>query len=127
MKWLTLNDVYRIHETALAIAGGLAGVRDVALLESALARPQNLYAYGERDIVVLAATYAEAIARNHPFVDGNKRSAFLSADFFLFLHGYGLDSREDDVYVDMMESLGQGHLSREAVAQILRANAQVLQ
>lgn len=112
-----------MHDKILQISNGMAGMRDVALLESAVARPQLLYDYGEHDIFQLAAAYAEAIARNHAFVDGNKRTAFQSADTFLWRNGYALVEREDDVYVDMMESLGQGYLSREAVAQILRANA----
>lgn len=125
--WLGLEQVRQMHDKILQISDSRAGIRDVALLESALARPQFLYDYGEHDVFQLAAAYAEAIARNHAFIDGNKRTAFQCADIFLWRNGYVLLERKDDVYVDMMESLGQGHLSRAAVAQILQANARALQ
>ena len=122
-KWLSRSEVERLHEKSIDMAGGAHGLRDANLLESALARPQNLYAYGEQDRFQLAASYAEGIARNHAFVDGNKRTAFMAADFFLLKNGQELLPREDDGYVTMMESLGQGKITREDAAAYLAANA----
>ena len=124
--WLSRSDVETLHAKVIESSGGSHGLRDANLLESALARPQNLHAYGEADIFQLAASYAEGIARNHAFVDGNKRTAFLSASFFLRENGHALMHREDDGYVDLMESLAQGQTSREQMADYLRANAQSL-
>ena len=95
--WVAENAIYAIHDEQIAEHGGLAGVRDKALLLSALARPQNLLAYGTPDIADLAAAYAVGIARNHPFLDGNKRTAIVVAGgVFLPLNGYELvaDNRE---------------------------------
>ena len=85
--WLSKAEILYIHEKAIDAAGGSHGLRDESLLESALARPQNLHTYGEDDRFQLAASYAEGIARNHAFVDGNKRTAFQSADVFLYKMG----------------------------------------
>lgn len=76
---ISKEQVLYIHTTAIKKNGGSFGVRDVGLLESALARPENFYAYGEQDLFLLAAAYAEGIARNHPFIDGNKRTAYTAA------------------------------------------------
>jgi death-on-curing protein len=91
------NAVYAVHDEQIAEHGGLAGVRDKALLLSALARPQHLEAYGSPDVADLAAAYAVGIARNHPFLDGNKRTAIVvAAGLFLPLNGYEIvaDNRE---------------------------------
>lgn len=125
--WLSRAEVENFHAKAIDMAGGSHGLRDSNLLESALARPQNLHAYGETDEFQLAASYAEGIARNHAFVDGNKRTAFMAADVFLFKNGQELLPREDDGYVELMESLAQGRTSREQMADYLRTNAQPLQ
>ena len=79
-QWLELNIVLDVHAEQLALFGGADGVRDLGLLESALARPLNKYSYGETDVAVLAAAYGFGIARNHPFIDGNKRTG-LNLDF----------------------------------------------
>ena len=92
--WLSRDLVLAIHDEQLARHGGAAGLRDAGLLESALARPLNLVAYGEPDIAELGATYAIAIARNHPFIDGNKRAAFMSLVLFLALNGAQFDPPE---------------------------------
>ncbi len=84
--WLDVDIMIDIHAEQLALFGGPEGVRDTGLLESALARPQNKFAYGETDLAALAAAYAFGIARNHPFVDGNKRAAFASIIVFLGLN-----------------------------------------
>lgn len=123
-KWLSRIEAEQLHAKAIEMAGGAHGVRDANLLESALARPQNLYAYGERDRFQLAASYAEGVARNHAFVEGNKRTAFMVADLFLFKNGHELLPREDDGYVDIMERLAQGQVSRELMADYLKANSQ---
>lgn len=88
--WLDRDIVLDIHNEQLALFGGPAGVRDIGLLESALARPINRFAYGETDLASLAAAYAFGLARNHPFVDGNKRTAFAGTIVFLGLNGLRL-------------------------------------
>ena len=88
--WLDIGTVRDIHDEQLAMHGGAAGVRDEGLLESALARPLNLASYGEPDVAELAAAYAIAIARNHPFIDGNKRTAWVSCMVFLAMNGLQL-------------------------------------
>lgn len=96
-RWVAESAIYAVHDELIAEHGGLAGVRDKALLLSALARPQHLEAYGNPDIADLAAAYAVGIARNHPFLDGNKRTAIVVAGgVFLPLNGYELvaDNRE---------------------------------
>ena len=92
--WIETSVVRAIHDAQLAEHGGLAGVRDEGLLESALARPQNLLAYGMPDVADCAAAYGFGIARNHPFSDGNKRTAFVCTELFLALNGYGLTAND---------------------------------
>jgi death-on-curing protein len=90
-EWLDSSIVVDVHAEQLALFGGADGIRDLALLESALARPLNKFAYGETGLAALAAAYAFGIARNHPFVDGNKRAAFAAMIVFLGLNGIDLD------------------------------------
>jgi death-on-curing protein len=89
--WLDTSIVLDVHAEQLALFGGADGVRDLGLLESALGRPLNKFAYGETSLAALAAAYAFGIARNHPFVDGNKRAAFASIIVFLGLNGVDFD------------------------------------
>ena len=91
--WLDVQIALAVHDRQLAEHGGSQGVRDPAMLESALARPRNKWGHGEDDRCSLAAAYAFAIARNHPFVDGNKRTAWVFARLFLALNGVALDLR----------------------------------
>lgn len=126
-KWVTRQLVEFIHEGVIEVGGGAHGLRDPALLESALARPQNLHAYGEADIFQLAASYAEGIARNHAFVDGNKRTAFFVASDFLEQHGYELQSAINQEHADMMVELGQGNITRENAAEHLRKYSKAMQ
>jgi len=119
-KWVTRQQVEFIHEAVIEMAGGAQGLRDAALLESALARPQNQYAYGETDTFQLAASYAEAISRNHAFVDGNKRTAFYVAVDFLEQNGFQLQAAKDVEHAEMMEQLGQGKITRVQAAAHLR-------
>lgn len=107
--WLSRDLVLAIHDEQLARHGGAAGLRDAGLLESALARPLNLAGYGEPDTAELGATYAIAIARNHPFVDGNKRAAFMSLVLFLALNGMAFDPPEVEATITML-SMAAGDL-----------------
>jgi death-on-curing protein len=113
--WLRLEVILAAHDEQLAEHGGGAGVRDPGLLESALARPLNLFAYGDPSLPTLAAAYAFGIARNHPFVDGNKRTAAVAAELFLGLNG--LDLTADDVdLVRTFLALAAGEISEEELA-----------
>lgn len=98
------------HAEQLAEHGGGEGVRDAGLMASALARPQNLIAYGDPDAAALAAAYAFGIARNHPFVDGNKRTAAVVSETFLMLNGYDLSATDAEVVVAFVD-LAAGELT----------------
>lgn len=114
--WLTMPRAGFIHEAVIAMGGGAYGLRDMALLQSALARPQNHDAYGVTDVFQLAASCAEAVSRNHAFVDGNKRTAFYVAVDFLEQNGSLLKPAVGVEHAEMMEQLGQGLLDRDKVA-----------
>ena len=100
--WLAEALILAIHDEQLAEHGGAMGLRDPGLLESALARPLNHASYGEPDIPELAAIYAIALARNHPFIDGNKRVAYIALELFLHLNGYSLPVPDADAVVTML-------------------------
>jgi len=102
-------------------------LRDSGLLDSALARPRNLHSYGETNIFKLAATYAEALSQNHPFIDGNKRVAFVSAGLFLDANGYELLPSKGDEHADMIKNLAQGGITRDEAAQYLKENSYMQQ
>ncbi|HOY76783.1 MAG TPA: type II toxin-antitoxin system death-on-curing family toxin [Hyphomonadaceae bacterium] len=121
--WLPSEIILAIHDEQIAEHGGLAGVRDVNLLDSALARPKNAFAYGERDLCVLAALYASGIVRNHPFADGNKRSAFVACELFLTLNGLLLMA-DDDACVTQTVALAAGELDEHAFSAWLHANVE---
>jgi death on curing protein len=104
-----------VHDRQLAEHGGLAGTKDIGLLESALARPINRFNYGETDPCALAASYAFGIARNHLFADGNKRTAWVMARLFLMLNGVQISFDKADA-IRMMLALASGSLEEEAVA-----------
>lgn len=110
--WIDRRLALAIHERQLSEHGGGSGVRDEALLESALARPQQLYAYGDPppDLAALAASLAYGLARNHPFVDGNKRTAHVCYRVFLVLNDVQLDASQDEKYTQM-HALAAGSLS----------------
>jgi death on curing protein len=118
-QWLLTSTVLAIHDRQLAGHGGLAGVRDMTLLESALARPQNLEAYGSPDAAELAAAYAFGIARNHPFVDGNKRTAFVAAVTFLIDNAILPQFKEVDVVLTIMK-LAAGEMTEAELASWFR-------
>jgi len=120
MKWLRTDAVLAMHKRQIAEHGGGEGVRDLGLLESALTRPQNIAAYEpDADIARLAAAYAFGIAKNHPFVDGNKRTSLVACRTFLILNGYQLDASPTDKYLTFL-SLAEGTLSEEELAEWLR-------
>lgn len=118
-RWISSEAATAIHNEQLAEWGGAAGVRDEGGLLSALARPQNLAAYDQPDSAALAAAYAFGICRNHPFVDGNKRTAWVLARLFLAKNDLALEFREPDAVVRMLE-LAAGELSEQDFAQWLR-------
>lgn len=111
-----------IHEAQLAEHGGMAGIRDEGLFLSAMARPQNLAAYGESpDAADLAAAYGFGLSRNHPFLDGNKRTAFVVMELFLNLNGWALEADDADC-ISTMESVAAGSTSEKSLATWLRAH-----
>jgi death-on-curing protein len=114
-NWVSREYAEAIHNRQLAEHGGGAGTRDAGALESALARPQNRYHYGDTDIAELAAGYAFGIARNHPFVDGNKRTAWVVARLFLRLNNVALSFNKAEATI-MMQQLAAGELSEDEVA-----------
>ena len=121
IDWVTKAVVLAIHEEQIAEHGGLNGVRDIATLESALARPQQLQAYGDQpDIAALAAAYGFGVARSQAFIDGNKRTSYVVTTAFLLLNGYDLTADEMS-RVQIWERLGEGSLSEEEFAGWLRA------
>ena len=117
--WVALAVAEAAHLEQLAEHGGGQGVRDARLLDSAMARAQNLAAYGEPDAAALAAAYAFGIARNHPFVDGNKRTATVVAETFLVLNGYTLEASDAELVVVFL-ALASGELSEEELADWFR-------
>jgi death-on-curing protein len=120
--WLNREDSLAIHEMMLAQHGGLAGVRDEGLLESALSKPQNLFAYGSPTLPELAASYAAGIILNHPFLDGNKRTGFMLAVTFLEVNGMEFAATEESV-VEITLALAGGKLKQAAYAKWLSENS----
>jgi death-on-curing protein len=119
-RWITRDIAMAAHAQSLADHGGSPGVRDEGLLSSALARPQNLAAYGEPGVHELAASLAYGLAKNHPFIDGNKRTAFLCAYTFLGLNGAELDADEAEAAAIMVD-LAAGDVSEAEFARWLGA------
>ncbi len=120
LVWILEETVTAIHSRQIAEHGGSDGTRDVGLLQSALARPQNLLAYGEDvDIAALAAAYAYGIAKNHPFIDGNKRTALVVMRTFLAANGVDFMASQQDKYVTILK-LAEGSLDEEQLAAWVR-------
>ncbi len=119
--WLLEEAVRTIHERQISEHGGSSGLRDEGLLLSALARPQHLLAYREPspDAAALAASYAFGIARNHPFIDGNKRTAFVVARTFLLLNGSNVEASQEEKYLTFLR-LAEGSLTEEELAAWIR-------
>jgi death-on-curing protein len=122
--WIREDSVRAIHERQLAEHGGFSGVRDEGLLSSALHRPQQLYHYGTPDVLALAAAYGFGIARNHPFFDGNKRTALAVMDTFLVLNGHEISATPEDIYTTMI-ALAAGDLSEEALVAWLQQHSAI--
>jgi death-on-curing protein len=121
-KWISKKALLLLHEESLAEFGGARGLRDEALLESALARPQNLRAYrNESTLAKLAAAYGFGIAKNHPFVDGNKRAAFLSVGLFLAINNCQLAADQADAIATML-GVASGEIDEAALAAWLAAH-----
>lgn len=120
-EWLTRQDVIALHERLLAEHGGAAAIRDENLLNSALARPQNLAAYGDPDLFDMAAATMAGIIRNHPFVDGNKRTGFMAGYVFLGVNGHRLTAPQPEV-VRIIVALAAGELEEAELAAWLRGN-----
>ncbi len=124
--WIDRSVILAVHDQQLAEHGGSAGIRDAGLLDSALARPQNLLAYGkprDPDFAGLAAAYGFGIASNHPFIDGNKRTAFVAVELFLALNGYALIADDGDCVLTML-SLAAGELEEAAFAAWIRSRSE---
>jgi death-on-curing protein len=119
-RWVGLRAALAIHDLQIVEHGGAEGLRDMALLESALARPHQLLAFGAPDIATLAACYAGGILRNHPFVDGNKRTAWMLAVTFLDLNGYDVEAEMTDALQAVL-AVAAGTLTEEAFAAWLGA------
>lgn len=119
--WLTPEIVIAIHEMQLAEHGGPAGIRDMGMLESALGRPQNKFAYGETDLLVLAAAYGFGVARNHPFIDGNKRTSLLVIYTFLGINDVDFIVPEAE-FATIILDLAAGEVSEESLARWIRDN-----
>jgi death on curing protein len=119
--WLRKETILAIHDEQIAEHGGLPGVRDMALVESALARPRNLVAYDAPDAAALAAAYAYGLARNHGFSDGNKRTAYVAALVFLLANGWDFTASDTDS-VETILLLAAGRLEEAALADWFRQN-----
>jgi death-on-curing protein len=119
-RWVAPEVVYAIHDRQMSEHGGLDGLRDRAAVESVLARPRNLVAYGDPDAAALAAAYAFGLARNHGFADGNKRIAWVVARLFLADNGYRLQFDKVDA-VRTVEALAAGRLDEDPLAEWFRA------
>jgi death-on-curing protein len=120
-RWLTLEEIIVTHERQLALFGGAAGIRDRGMLESALMRPQNKWRYEEADLAALAAAYAFGIAKNHPFVDGNKRVAFLAMAGFLRRNGVKFAPSQEAATAAIL-AVAAGEVSEEGLARWISDN-----
>lgn len=122
--WVDLTAVLLAHEIIVAETGGHGGIRDVGLLESALERPVNRWRYeGEDEISRLAAIYGVAVAKNHPFIDGNKRSAFMCLNIFLEANGRRLTASEDDA-TETMLAVAAGEIGEDGLADWIVVNSE---
>jgi death on curing protein len=124
-RWLDIDIVLDFHAEQLSLFGGADGIRDAGLLESALARPINKFAYGETDVAALAAAYGFGIARNHPFVDGNKRTALASMIVFLGLNSIDLDARQEAATAIVL-GLAAGEITEDVLARWIAAHSKPL-
>ena len=121
-RWISKQALLLLHAESLAEHGGGQGLRDDGLLNSALARPLNLAAYGEPDFAALAASYGVGVAKNHPFIDGNKRAALLATGLFLHLNGWRLTASQADTTLTML-GVAAGDLGEDDFAAWLRQHS----
>lgn len=122
-RWLSPEVLVAVHAEQLAEHGGAVGVRDEGLFESALARPRQAAAYGQPDAADLAAAYAFGLVRNHPFVDGNKRTAYVAAELFLLLNGWSMTASDESATLTTL-ALAAGDIDEAAFAAWLRSHLQ---
>jgi len=123
--WIDERDALALHDRLIALHGGAGGLRDVGMLKSALARPQQHLAYAEYpDIVDLGAVYTAGVVRNHPFVDGNKRTGFVVGILFLELNGYRFTASEEDAAQAVL-ALAAGNLDEAGYSAFLRGNVRL--
>ncbi|MDR1281086.1 MAG: type II toxin-antitoxin system death-on-curing family toxin [Opitutaceae bacterium] len=120
--WVLRAVVLALHEKSLAVDGGIAGIRDEGMLDSALSRPENLFAYDNPTLFEMAAAYAYGIAKTHPFLDGNKRAAFITAIVFLEANGHAFTATEADAALRTL-ALAAGEMTEHAYALWLEANS----
>ncbi len=129
-RWISKSSLLLLHGESLAEHGGAPGLRDEGLLDSALGRPLNLLAYASQDeapdFAALAASYTVGLAKNHPFVDGNKRAAFLATGLFLYLNGYRLSASQADATLTML-AVASGEITENEFAAWLRVHASARQ
>lgn len=120
--WIEQSIIIAVHDEQLTEHGGRPGLRDAGLLESALARPRQLAAYGDPDLAQLAAAYGFGLAKNHPFVDGNKRTAFVAIELCLAVNGSELVADDAECVMTML-SIASGALDEAGLAQWIRAHS----
>ncbi len=122
-RWILLEIIHAIHDEQLAAHGGPDGIRDLGLIESALARPRNMYAYSQSTTIPeLAAAYCYGLAKNHGFVDGNKRVAAVAGELFLNLNSHSLTAHDTE-WVEIIVSVAGGSMTEEALARWIREHA----
>jgi len=124
-RWILKQTVLRVHDEQLTEHGGAGGLRDEGLLESGLARAENRAAYGKPDVADLAAAYAAGLIKNHPFVDGNKRTGYIAAELFLALNGYSLGASDVDATLTTLK-LAAGDVTEASFADWIRDNLEPL-
>lgn len=122
-KWVNRKVLLLLHDESLAEHGGASGLRDEGLLDSALARPMNLSLYQEPDLASLAACYGVGLAKNHPFVDGNKRAAFLAIGLFLMVNGFRLKATQAEATLTILD-VAAGNMEETALADWIRTHIQ---
>ncbi len=122
-EWILRETVLALHEQLLAEFGGSDGIRDAGLLDSALSRPENLFAYGQPTVCELASAYAFGLVKNHPFVDGNKRIGFAIGAIFLELNGRAFVAAEADAVIQTL-ALAAGEIGEKEYARWLEANCE---
>jgi death-on-curing protein len=124
--WISKQEIIAFHSKQIQEHGGLPGVRDDGLLESAIARPQQVFAYSDVNIFELAASYAHGIIKNHPFLDGNKRTAIITAGIFLIVNGWMLEVSEEELYLQTI-ALAESALSEKSFSRWLKESCQKIE